>query len=346
MPRKCLGAVNRRLIVCLGVVVIGSEVACRLLLGLGDPPLVIRDDNCGYRFAPSQAVRRFGNRVTYDEASSRGQMPVPTRDDAWTTLVVGDSVIDGLALTDDSDTVTGLLNDAAIDYAGHRLVFRTVAAGSWGTPQQLGYLNAYGMLGAKAAVLVLNSGDTVTPIVRTDPVYPTRKPWTALEDLVMRYCLRCRTHLLDGVHLGSQSLAAEVPAEIAGLADAAAAGRWCLAEILRLGRDQRIPMAVLVWPGREEAAHGAWGLEVDGIREVAALAGVPLISLIDKVRERPGFERHLYRDGIHPSETGNRLIAGAILELSQILCDRQSRPGVHSPTPTSYGSQTDGQAGR
>jgi len=242
------------------------------------------------------------------------------------TLVVGDSVVDGLALTDDSDTVTGLLNEAAIDHAGHRLVFRSVAGGSWGTPQQLGYLKAYGMLGAHAAVLVLNSGDTITPVVRTDPVYPTRKPWTALEELVMRYFLRCRTHILDGVDRGSQSRAAEVPAEIASSADAAAAGRWCLAEILRLGRERRIPMAILLWPGREEAAHGSWGREVDAMREVAARADVPLISLMEKVREQPGFERSLYRDGIHPSEAGNRLIAGAILEISQIFCYEQSRP--------------------
>ncbi len=284
--------------------------------------------------------------MTYDDASSRGQLPAPARDDAWTTLVVGDSVVDGLALTDDRDTITGLLNEAAIDHAGHRLVFRSLAGGSWGTPQQLGYLKAYGTLGAKAAVLVLNSGDTVTPAVRTDPVYPTRKPWMAAEELVMRYFLRCRRHLLDGPDRGSEARAADVPAEIAHSADASAVGRWCLAEILRLGRERSIPMAIVVWPGREEAAHGSWGTEVDVMREVASRDGVPLISLMDKVRERPGFERHLYRDGIHPSEAGNRLIAGAILELSKILHDDQLWPGSRGSSRSSYGTELDGQAGR
>jgi hypothetical protein len=40
-----------------------------------------------------------------------------------------------------------------------------------------------------------------------------------------------------------------------------------------------------------------------------------------KVREQHGFERRLYRDGIHPSEAGNRLIPGAILETTQALYD-------------------------
>jgi|688.fasta_scaffold27608_4 hypothetical protein len=313
----------RRLIISLLGVFLGTEIMCRFLLGLGDPPLVIRDDNCGYRFLPNQNVWRFGNQISYDEASSRGGIPKTSGGKTWMTLVLGDSVVDGLALTDDADTLTGILNEAVIDRTGHRLVFRALAAGSWGTPQQLGYLKAYGMLGANAVVLILNSGDTVTPAERTDPVYPTIKPWTATEELVMRYALRCRGHLLVPSERGSIAHAANVPPEIARSADGTAVGAWCLEEILRLGRQGTVPMAILVWPGRDEAAHGSWGREVDVMREVAERNSFSLILLMDKVREQPGFERRLYRDGIHPSEAGNRLIAGAILETTQALYDER-----------------------
>jgi len=84
-------------------------------------------------------------------------------------------------------------------------------------------------------------------------------------------------------------------------------------------------MGILVWPGRDEAKHGRWWREVDEIRDEAELAGVRLISLMKKVRGRPGFERSLYRDGIHPTAAGNRLIAGAVVEITQALFDEQPR---------------------
>ena len=79
-------------------------------------------------------------------------------------------------------------------------------------------------------------------------------------------------------------------------------------------------MGILVWPGRDEAKHGRWWREVDEIRDEAELAGVRLISLMKKVRGRPGFERSLYRDGIHPTaEAQPRIVANVLPVIEPLI---------------------------
>jgi hypothetical protein len=56
----------------------GAEALARFYLGLGDPPLTIRDPDIEYLFAPSRCYVRFGNHVCYGPFNSEVQ-----RGDFW-----------------------------------------------------------------------------------------------------------------------------------------------------------------------------------------------------------------------------------------------------------------------
>jgi hypothetical protein len=90
-----------------GLAAAGVEGLARFQLGLGDPPLTIIDETIEYRFAPGH-YRRFGNTVSYNAYSMRSDA-LP---DAAThrVLVAGDSVVNGGAQTDQTETITGQLS--------------------------------------------------------------------------------------------------------------------------------------------------------------------------------------------------------------------------------------------
>ena len=52
--------------------VVAIELALRWVLGFGSPPLYVADSRTGYRLAPNQTLRRFGNRIEVNEYSMRG----------------------------------------------------------------------------------------------------------------------------------------------------------------------------------------------------------------------------------------------------------------------------------
>jgi hypothetical protein len=89
----------------LGFVLVGAlllalvgELGARWILGLGDPPLTVRDPEIEYLFAPNQDVRRFGNRVVYNNVSMRSAdrwSMARERPEELRVLVLGDSVING-----------------------------------------------------------------------------------------------------------------------------------------------------------------------------------------------------------------------------------------------------------
>ena len=55
-------------VIVLGLLVllVAAELFLRIHYGLGDPPLSIADPQIEYLFAPSQEVRRLGNRIHYN----------------------------------------------------------------------------------------------------------------------------------------------------------------------------------------------------------------------------------------------------------------------------------------
>lgn len=147
-------------------------------MGLGDPPLSVADPEIEYLFAPSRCYQRFGNSVCYNKWSMRS-----TEGERFDVLVLGDSVVNGGALTDQRDLATEILASRTGASVGN------ISAGSWGPENLLAYTKRYGWFGARTAVFAFGSDDLLD--VRTfqelGPDLPTKRPPLALWEVVTRY---------------------------------------------------------------------------------------------------------------------------------------------------------------
>src|SRR5690348_1694786 len=83
--------------------ILGAEIFARYGLGLGNPPLVMIDSKMEYVFRPG-SYRRFNNYISYNSWSMRASEVPPEKScDDFRVLVLGDSVVNGGALTDQND---------------------------------------------------------------------------------------------------------------------------------------------------------------------------------------------------------------------------------------------------
>jgi len=329
-PSTLLHLWRWRAVYAVGAVLAGAatgEAVARFGLGLGDPPLMIRDEACGYRFAPNQSVTRFGNHVSYDARSVRGSSAAVDADapGVLRVLAIGDSVLNGGALADDADTVTGVLNQLGVRRDDRRLQFLNLSAGSWAPPAQLGYLRVYGTLNADVVVLVLNTEDARGGMAGAEPPFPTHRPWSALEELVMRYIMGRRRHLLADTG-GWAIRSYELPAAVRAADDPTAVSGWCLGQVFELCRTAGVPVAVVLWPSREECEDGQWGVSIETMRRSCIDHAVPIVDCLERnglVKPAPGA---LYFDNIHPAPRGRRILAGALLEAVDAALEQGSAP--------------------
>lgn len=107
--------------------------------------------------------------------------------DHFDVLVLGDSVVNGGALLDQADIATERVAAITGELVGN------VAAGSWGPPNILAYVQRFGWFGAGAAVFVFSASDlTDVPLfpVELGPDFPLSTPPSALWEAVTRYLPR------------------------------------------------------------------------------------------------------------------------------------------------------------
>jgi hypothetical protein len=301
---------GRRLLTLLSLPVlllIAGELFARFYLGLGDPPLSTADPEIEYLFKPDQDCRRFGNRIRYNHFSMRSDdfAAHKSRPDELRVLVVGDSVINGGVLIDQSRIATSLLQARLANELGRPVVVGNISAGSWGPPNQLAYLKRYGLFDADVLVIVLSSHDyadapTFEPIT-TNLALPDHKPVLALWEGFQRYLLPRLgwKSANDGGPLPSSAQAkpADVRACLTALRDMIDLGRRSGARVIvaqHLARDESLASPE---PGHAEIA--------EEVRR-AGLTPVELGPAFEDARSHGG---QPYVDGIHPSGLGQQLIA-------------------------------------
>ncbi|MER8811474.1 hypothetical protein [Mesorhizobium sp. M0965] len=172
--------------VCFWSLVLG-ELFCRYYLGLGTPPLSVAHSTIEYMWAPKQDLYRFGNHVFINEFGMRSHdFPVEKPKGEFRALVVGDSVIDGGALTDQADLATDILS---VDGA----LYLNASAGSWGPENEEAYIAQFGTFNADMLILVLSThdaGDVPSFAALNPETHPTETPWFALSEAVSRYLPR------------------------------------------------------------------------------------------------------------------------------------------------------------
>jgi lysophospholipase L1-like esterase len=176
------------------ILLIAAELILRFHFGLGDPPLSMFDPDMEYRFQPNQTVHRFGNLIHYNAYSQRADdFPEhKSSSDELRVMFIGDSVINGGNQTDQSQLVTQILQRRLTDELHRKVIVGNASASSWGPPNELAYVNKFGLVDADVVVLVFNDEDafdamTFNPVVGIRPDFPNRKPLLALTEAWTRY---------------------------------------------------------------------------------------------------------------------------------------------------------------
>ncbi len=283
----------------------GVETFCRLVLGLGDPPLVVADPEVEYLFKPSSMYRRFGRTLRYNAWSMRSrEFPGRKTDCAeFRVVFLGDSVINAGALTDQEQLATSILEQRLAARLGRAVVVGNASAGSWGPPNMAAYLRRFGTLDADVIVLVLSSHDAFDcpsgePIVGAHPDFPDRTPWSASWEACSRYLPRYLPFLRQRrAAAGKWSEAKALETCLGAVVDIAARAKAAGAEILLV---QHLASSEL---GRAPTLGHA------RIAEVAQSLGLRTVQLGPAFAAALQAGRKPYRDDIHPNEVGQELIA-------------------------------------
>ena len=288
--------------VVAGFTVLAGEGAGRFALGLGDPPLTVRDPEIDYLFAPGTG-QRFGHTIRYNRYHMRADEPPSPDVDGPRVLVMGDSVVNGGALTDHGELATTLLQERLREtqsdaWVGH------VSAGSWGPANLLAYVERFGWFDADVAILVLSTHDLEDLPAFRDRLgadFPTEPPALALEELVRRYLPRYVPALNEW--LGAQPSPPTVRYD-----DPRDAGARALRALLDAAQARVATVVAVLHPTRAELAGAAGVAEEERRRALAAVLADAGVATLDPV-EHWAARDDLHRDFIHVNAAGQRAYA-------------------------------------
>jgi len=179
-------------LIVIFILLIGAEVSLRIFFGLGNPPLMVSDDEIGYLFKGNQDLKRFGNRIKYNSYHQRSEELADNPD--YRILMIGDSVTNGGVLTDQKDIVTEVLEENLNLKYGVEGEVLNASADSWGIENEYAYIKRFGTFDSEIVILQINSGDFYQPkstkeVVGAHRAMPDKKPSSALTELFDRYIL-------------------------------------------------------------------------------------------------------------------------------------------------------------
>ena len=302
-----------------------TELACRGILGLGTPPLYEADAGFEYRLRPNQDLQRFGNHVFVN----RWGMRAPDFEARKTVagelrvMVMGDSVVNGGSQIDQADLSTTRLQARLQAELGGPVTVGNISAGSWGPGNWLAYADRFGFFEADVVLLVLGSGDhadnpTFAPLGAD---HPTQAPTLAVQEAVQRYLPRYLARYLPQLRSWSEEPSVAPTDQLA--AQDSAKGLGDLEAFLLKARAEGRRVVVLHHPDRRETASGQYLQGHAQIRSLVQSLELPFIELRTTYLSA---ETDIYRDDVHHSTHGQRVMADALF--NAVL---QTMP---SPEPT------------
>ncbi|MBX3388800.1 MAG: SGNH/GDSL hydrolase family protein [Phycisphaeraceae bacterium] len=296
-----------RVLLFMIVATVGGEIYARYFLGLGDPPLYVRDSEIEYLNKPG-TYRRLGHPIHINPWSMRSpDFPEKKTDsNELRILVVGDSVVYGGAWMRDEDTATWKLAQKLSKAAGRPVVVANISAGSWGPPNELAYLERFGDFDADAIIVVWSSHDAwdVPTFAPLGVENPTARPKSALSELVFRYVI-------------PRYFRPAAPPQ-AHTMEQADASLHAARAILDFARSRSIPIGVVLHSTQAELSErSVEGL--DAFRAVAESEGAP-VFLTSSVLAAPAREgSKVYQDDIHPTPEGQTLLADLYFQIAAKL---------------------------
>jgi hypothetical protein len=292
-------------------VFIAAELFCRLVIGLGHPPLYRVDEKMEYLLQPSKtyyrfhkrfAVNRYGMRA--DDFPSQKSGPSELR-----VLVVGDSIVYGGVRIDQSEIATEILKrDLQKDVKGSVVVGNASAKG-WGPPNELEYLKRYGTLDADVVILELSSHDyadapTFVPVVGVSVDFPDKSPPLALVDLFETYLLP-RYLNFRGTPPGVEETVTNGPPSAQDIAACRDAER----DFFRFSRTHDAKVALVQHLSRPEL-NGKYLPGYFANQAVADEEKVPHTDDADELRAQLKMQDNpFYDDPLHLNRSGQKILA-------------------------------------
>jgi len=308
---------------------LGGGVAALLLLegilrfgfGFGRPPLYIADETMGYRLAPNQRVRRFGNRIHINEYSMRADAiaPIPAPQ-TLRLFLLGDSLANGNWWTDQLDILSAriaqalrLATEPSNTSSYDQVEALNASANSWGPRNELAYLQRYGTFDAAILVLLLNTDDLfgtepTSLQVGRDRSYPSQNFPFAIAEIFSRFTAKRQP--IPGLKAiqseGGDRVGKNLTAINGIYQQATTAGSKFLLVLSPLKREL---------PGPRD-------YELVARQRLQAWATENNVQYIDLL---PTFIQHedaasLYRDHIHLSPAGNEVVSEIIAkDIAEIL---------------------------
>lgn len=156
------------------------------ILGLGDPPIAIRDTELEYRLVPNRKYKRWGNRIEINSHGFRAaDHSVDRPPSEARLLLIGDSVIYGNHFLDQEDTIAWRLSEILSTPTCFVRVI-PMAVSSWGPINQAAALERHGSFDADEIAIILSGHDLFDTPQYSGTFVPYRltKPKTAIGDFI------------------------------------------------------------------------------------------------------------------------------------------------------------------
>lgn len=299
----------RTVVAALIAALLALEGAARVS-GLG-LTLVYEKTAYGYRVAPKQSITRLGKATYYNDLGLRNDtiLTLPS-ERTLRILCIGDSITFGGTLTDQGETfpyqLQQLLARARPEVTVEVL---NASAGGWAIENEEGWLNAHGVLGAKWVVLQVATHDLFQAksgpdIVGSHHSFPDRQPLLALQEAVTRYVLPAMGRWTgDPGAVLYQRSDADVRRALSSIERISMMTKRAGANLVVLHVEQPRSLepgdALTVWAKRAL------------FRRLSDLE-IPLIRAAPAMEQAGG--TRLFRDGLHPTAGGNRVIAKSLFD--------------------------------
>jgi len=288
-----------------GATVAAIEIMLRVFLGLGYPPLTQHDPDVGYYFKGNQDLKRFGNRIFYNNYHQRSENLLDNP--AYRILMIGDSVTNGGALTDQDDTITEILERMLNAHRKEKGEVLSASAGGWGIGNEYEYIKKFGIFNSNIVIIQIGTRDLLQPkgLGRDSIRMPTHYPVSAISELFVRY-LHPRMNQWfgrkDKVNKRGQSLAPEEQL-IRNLNN--------VETMLKEVSNQNAQILILLTPGRIELKDEASLDEKRAFKDLLNKYQIPYINLLDG---KYNFNKKNFRDKVHLSKEGNYSVASVLFE--------------------------------
>jgi lysophospholipase L1-like esterase len=303
-PRMKAKITKRSILIVLVIVLsFVVEISLRLAFGLGSPALVSQDPSYGYAFVPDQSTVRFGHLIKYNHEGLRSE----ELDSRPKVLCLGDSVTNGGAPTDQSNTYPSL-TESALKSDGKDVQVLNASAGGWAPANEYAFLQRWGTYGARVVVLEIGTNDfyqdKADAALGVDPAFPIKKPMFAIEELITRYLWPRVAQVFSKPVKEAAPIISKERLDV---------NMKTIEAMIQYAKGHGAIVYVLWVPNREDVESTPGVTVTAGRQALETLCRKNGITFIDT---REAFASHWnpipFRDDFHPNKYGNRIIAGLL----------------------------------